>query len=210
MSAARRADQQGGNPLFRVERERVGQPRSWRNGSAVVDRIRLRLEELRAPNGEKLEEAISQAFSDGIAGYLRDRGFAIHDYSMRMVIHHNSGTQLWTGSPVLPLNKWLEGSERSRAWMDKLAKELNSSEGLNATSGEFYAELLFSKNPVRGSGCRGKKNNPGSLSYKDILKKKRCIIQIKNKDELCPARAIVTMKARENQDPEYRNIMQQS
>lgn len=62
LAAARRGDQQGGNPLFTVQRERVGEPRSWQNGTVVVDRVRLRLEQNREPNGEFLGEAIAEAF----------------------------------------------------------------------------------------------------------------------------------------------------
>ena len=46
------------------------------------------------------------------------------------------------------------------------------------------------------------------MSYEKLLKKRGCIIQIKNRDELCCARAIVTLKARVDKDPEYQNIMQ--
>ncbi|CAH3150475.1 unnamed protein product, partial [Porites lobata] len=88
----------------------------------------------------------------------------------------------------------------------KLAKQLNSAEDLDATKGEFYVEMTFS------SGCGGKnggkKGNPGWMSYEKLLKKRGCIIQIKNRDELCCARAIVTLKARVDKDPEYQNIMQ--
>ena len=42
----------------------------------------------------------------------------------------------------------------SRAWLDRLAKQLNSSESFDATSGKFYAELLFFKNRSRGSGWK--------------------------------------------------------
>lgn len=41
--------------------------------------------------------------------------------------------------------------------------------------GIFYAELLFFKNRSRGSGCRGKKGNPGSMSYEQMLKKKNVL-----------------------------------
>ena len=108
----------------------------------------------------------------------------------------------------MPLREWMEGGQRSHAWLDKLAKELNSSEGLDATGGEFYAELLFVKNSSRGSGCRGQKKNPGNISYAEMLKRKRCVVQIQNKDQLFAARAIVTMKVRVDEDPEYRTIMQ--
>lgn len=152
---------------------------------------------------------MSEAFRQGLIQYVEDNQIGpVEDYSLWLPIHHSTGSHTWTSSLPLPLVDWLNGSEMSRVWLIRLAKQLNSSESFDGASGEFYAELLFFKNRCRGSGCHGKKNNPGSLSYKDILKKKRCIIQIKNKDELCAARAIVTMKAREDQDPEYRNIMQ--
>lgn len=92
----------------------------------------------------------------------------------------------------------------SRAWLDRLAKQLNSSESFDATSGEFYAELLFFENRSRGSGW--KKVNPGYMSYEQMLKKKKRIITIKNKDELCAARAIVTMKALADDDPHYQEL----
>lgn len=41
--------------------------------------------------------------------------------------------------------------------------------------GIFYAVLLFFKNRSRGSGCRGKKGNPGSMSYEQMLKKKNVL-----------------------------------
>jgi len=76
----------------------------------------------------------------------------------------------------------------------------------DASSGEFYAELLFFRNRGRGSGCNGKKFKVCGISYEQMLKKKRCIIEIKNKDELCAALAIVTMKAKADSDPEYQEI----
>ena len=47
LAVARRADQQGRNPLFSVRREGVREPRSWQNGTAVKDRVQLRLEQNR-------------------------------------------------------------------------------------------------------------------------------------------------------------------
>ena len=52
LSAARRSDQQGGNPLFDINMERIGDPRSFRNGVAVQHHVRFRLNQLRAPNGD--------------------------------------------------------------------------------------------------------------------------------------------------------------
>lgn len=92
--------------------------------------------------------------------------------------------------------------------MEKLAKQLNSAEDLDANEGEFHVEMTFIKSSGCGGKNGGKKGNPGWMSYEKLLKKRGCIIQIKNKDELCCVRAIVTLKAKVDKDPEYQNIMQ--
>lgn len=205
LSAARRGDQQGGNPLFRINPQKIGSPRVSRNGAAAQHAVRFRLEQLRAPNGEFQGEAVSEAFRQGLVQFVEDNQIGpIEDYSLWMPIHHSTGSHTWTSCPPLPLTDWLNGSEMSRAWLDCLAKQLNSSESFDATSGEFYAELLFYKNRSRGSGW--KKENPGYMSYEQMLKKKKCIVTIKNKDELCAARAIVTMKALADDDPHYQEL----
>jgi len=144
LSAARRAEQQGGNPLFQVSPERIHRPRPWQNGTVVQMAVRFRLEQLRSANGEFLGEAISEVFMQGLQQLIQSQNFQpVEEYSMSFQIHHNTGSHTWTSSPVISLTEWLEGSERTRAWLDKLTKQLNSSEGLDAAGGEFYAELLF-------------------------------------------------------------------
>lgn len=207
LSASRRADQQGGNPLFQIRPERIGNPRVFRNGAAAQHAVRFRLEQLRAPNGEFQGEAVAEALRQGLAEYLRENQIGpVEDYSLWMPIHHSTGTHTWTSCPALPLTEWLEGSEMSNARIDKLAKQLNNSESFDATSGEFYAELLFFRNRGRGSGCRGREGNPGNMSYEQMLKKKKCIVTIKNEDELCAVRAIVTMTALADDDPKYEDF----
>ena len=90
--------------------------------------------------------------------------------------------------------------------MENLVKQLNSSEDIDVAEGEFYVELNFFKQSGRGGTSRGKKHNPGRMSYDKLLKKRQCIIQIKNKDQLCCARAIVTIKARVNNDVQYDHL----
>ena len=139
--------------------------------------------------------------------YVLERGFAPQDFSMRMVIHHSAWTHLYTGSPLIPLTDWVEDRQRSREWLDRLVKQLNSAEDLDATSGEFFTELVFVKNRWRGAGANGKEYNPGRMSYETMLKKKRSVVTIKKKDKLCCARAIVTMKAKADQGPQCHNMM---
>lgn len=91
--------------------------------------------------------------------------------------------------------------------MDRLVKQLNSAEDLDVTSREFFTELVFVKNRSRGAGANGKGYNPGRMSYETMLKKKRSVVTIKKKDKLRCALAIVTMKAKADQDSQYHNIM---
>lgn len=115
-----------------------------------------------------------EAFRQGLVQFVRDNQIGpVEDYSLWMPIHHSTGSHTWTSCPPLPLVDWLNGSEMSRAWLDRLAKQLNSSESFDGASGEFYAELLFFKNRSRGSGCRGKKGNPGNKSNEQMLKKEK-------------------------------------
>ena len=58
----------------------------------------------------------------------------------------------------------------------------------------FFVELSFVK--TFGQGSRPAKKNPGKMAWEKMAKTKRCAVQIKNNDDLCPARAIVTMKER--------------
>ena len=54
-------------------------------------------------------------------------------------------------------------------------------------------------------GGTGRKRDVVNLE--SFLRKKDCIVQIKNKDELCCARAIVVPKAKLDKDPKYKSIV---
>ena len=77
---------------------------------------------------------------------------------------------------------------------------------IDVTEGEFYVELNFFKHSGRGATSRVKKHNPGRMSYGTLLKRRQYIIQIKNKDQLCCARAIVIIKARVDNDVQYDHL----
>ena len=57
----------------------------------------------------------------------------------------------------------------------------------------FYVELTFLKTLERGGKNGGARGNPGKIAWKKLTKKKR-VIPMKNKDNLCCARAVVTVK----------------
>lgn len=95
--------------------------------------------------------------------------------------------------------KWLISFQNSHSLL-----MLTSS--IDVTEGEFYVELNFFKHSGRGATSRVKKHNPGRMSYGTLLKRRQCIIQIKNKDQLCCARAIVIIKARIDNDVQYDHL----
>ena len=203
LMASRRAEQQGGNPLFTVNMERIQSPRSFRNGTALQLRVRFTLQQLRPANGEFQGEAVAEAFHQELVEFIRNPANGLtnpEEYEMSMAIHHNTGTHTWTQCKRVPVTEWLRGSEYTRAWLEKLANELNSAENFDAANGEFYAELSFFKTRQRGGGYR-KGNNLGPQSFVEILQKKS-VITVKNTDNLCLARALVTMKELVDGDPD--------
>ena len=192
--------------MFAVNMERVRAPRSFHRGVAIQMQVRFSLEQLRPPNGEYQGEAVAEAFHQGLINFIRDPRNGIvnfDEYSMFMAIHHSTGTHTWTSCPRVPLSEWIQGSPLTRQWLERLAKQLNSAESFDAASGDFYAELSFFRTHQRGG--RPAKNKPGNKSFEQLLKK-RSVITIKNKDELCFARALVCTKAFVDQDPQYQNI----
>ena len=204
--ATRRAEQQGGNPLFAVTVQRIQPTRSFQNGVALQSQVRFFLRQLRTPNGEPQGEAIAEAIHQGLVNFVRDpaNGITNHDdYSLAIVVHHSSGNNLWTSAKRIPLKEWIEGSEYTRLWLETLANQLNSIQSFDATDGEFYAQLSFFRTERRG-GKPGKQKLL-RLSFKDILRK-QSILEIKNTDNLCLARALITMKAYVDKDPHYREI----
>ena len=104
---------------------------------------------------------------------------------------------------MIPLTDWVQNNQRSSEWMEKLAKQLNSAEDIDVTEGEFYVELNFFKHSGQGGTSCVKKHNPGRMSYETLLKQRQCIIQTKNKDQLCCAPAILTIKDRVDNDVQY-------
>ena len=207
LKASRRAEQQGGNPLFAVQMQRIRPTRSFHRGVVLQYQVRFTLQQLRPPNGEPQGEAIAEAFRQALVGFVSDpaNGLTPHeDYSLSMAVHHSSGNNLWTSTARVSVKEWLDGSEYTRAWLESLANQLNSIQSLDAADGEFYAELSFFRTERRGG--RPGKTNVKRLSFQDILKKKS-ILEIKNTDNLCLARALVTVKAREDNAPQYKRIL---
>jgi len=107
------------------------------------------------------------------------------------------------------VSEFEEGSERLDTYLQALANKLNSNQAFEADD-SFTMETTFIRTPAPGSG-HGKRYKPSSAVVRGIVKHSR--ITIKNEDELCCARAIVTMKALidangNTRDRHYHNLKQ--
>ena len=114
-------------------------------------------------------------------------------------------THVWSQSARhVPLNEWLSNQEYEHAFLEDLARKLNSAEVVDPERDGFFAEPTFVKRLGRGGAFE--RNNPERIAWEKIAKKKKCIIRIPNKDDLCCARAIITMKERVDKGSHYQNL----
>jgi len=92
------------------------------------------------------------------------------------------------------VKEFMEGSFKTDQLLRKMAGKLNSNESFDSNQ-TFEMDLIVLAPKPTGSG-NGKRLNPGQMGYKVSRQTKQSIVEIKNKDTLCCARAIVTMQAR--------------
>ena len=90
------------------------------------------------------------------------------------------------------VREFLERSLRLDTLLQSLADKLNSNESYDPQLG-FEVLLSVIAMPTRGS--RRQNRSVGRKNLDKVLRQKKCLVSIKNKDQLCCARAIVTMCA---------------
>ena len=209
LAAARRFDQRGGNPIFRAIFTAVGRNRSFR-GVVQQNKYRLTFQQLRpADEHEPLGEALTEAIRQGLEQVVQAENINPAQYSLLLAIHSNSFTNSWAQSARhVPLNEWLHNQEYARSYLEQLARKLNSAQVVDPERDGFFVELTFVKTFGRGGKNGGKKGNQGKMAWEKMAKKKKCVIQIQNKDDLCLARGIVTMKERADEGSHYHNLRQ--
>ena len=209
LAAARRFDQRGGNPIFRAIFTAAGRNRSFR-GVVQQKKYRLTFQQLRPADGhEPLGEALTEAIRQGLEQVVQAENINPAQYSLLLAIHSNSFTNSWAQSARhVPLNEWLHNQEYARSYLEQLARKLNSAQVVDPERDGFFVELTFVKTFGRGGKNGGKKGNPGKMAWEKMAKKKKCVIQIQNKDDLCLARGIVTMKERADEGSHYHNLRQ--
>lgn len=103
----------------------------------------------------------------------------------------------------IKVGDWKRNAEPARQLLEMLSKILNSNEQFEIND-SFHIEITHVKDPLRGSGR--KRLKPGEMHIDDLLRTKRSVVYIDNKDELCCARALVVTKAKKDRHPKYDTI----
>ena len=179
-------------PLFAFSFIRVGPRRRWRNTVRGMT-YRATLEQLRdATPSDNVGEALTEALRVGMEQQLRAEGAQPHDRVNFSITAH--GFQHAFQTINFHVGEFLARTMRITTLLQTLAEKLNSNESFEPDQG-FEVTMVIVDMPTPGRGRRKKKNNPGQKCVETFTHNKRSVIKIRNKDELCCARAIVTGRA---------------
>lgn len=178
------------SPLFKFKMVPIGKRRTWRD---VVrrDTFHAELQQLReAIPDDNIGQALTEALHEAIQNEIGRQRRPPHHF-VNFVITANAFAHAYQ-TINFTVEEFFKRTARIDELLRKLAANLNSNESFNLSDG-FNVEVVFVKIPEKGKGKR--KNNPGQRCLDRENKKKKCIIPINNQDDLCCARAIVTMRA---------------
>ena len=106
----------------------------------------------------------------------------------------------------LTIRDWQNDTERADEVFTTLANTLNSNEDFEIDD-TFHMEIVTIPPKPTGRGSRHKLK-PGHQKSSVFRKTKQSVIEIKNHDDLCAARAIVVAKAKADNHPQYNSIKQ--
>ena len=175
----------GTNPLLEFDLQPIGARRNWRN---AVDKQRYEAT-LRQQRDSTPTDNIGQELTHALRRSIQRQIDADNTLSPHSTIHFSMQSSAFTHA--------------FQSTTFTVSEEF-------APDDTFSMETTFIRTPEPGSG-NGKRYKPSCAAARGIMKKSR--ITIKNKDNLCCVRAIVTMKALADangntRDPEYHNLKQ--
>ena len=183
--------QMGGNPLFQFDFLPVSSKQWMKRVEKTV--YRTKLKQKRSPRDtDDVGVAIVNAMEASTRQHLTKIGAREEDRVFLAITAHDFNHIYQTTE--FTVREFKAGSTRLDQLFRKLAGKLNSNEAFHPDQG-FQLDLTLVRPLGTGSG-HDKQLNPGRMGYQMSRLVKKSIIEIKNKDDLCYARAIVTMKAR--------------
>ena len=135
----------------------------------------------------QMEEALQRAIRDQI---LEDPEVQPNDH---FLININSNRLRHSyHSTRMRVREWTDNDLRAREIMQQISRMLNSNEQFRLDD-SFSLHISHIRDPGQGAG--NQRIRKGSMALEKLLDLKKSVIKIKNEDELCCARPIVTMKA---------------
>ena len=153
------------------------------------------------PLPHRLEDALQRAIRSQV---LEDPEVQPEDH---LLVNINSNRLRHSyHSTRMTAREWMANGPRVQELLQQISKMLNSNEHFQMDD-TFSLHVSHIRDPGRGSGRLRK----GRLAIEKLLDTKRSVVKINNKDELCCARAIVTMRALADangdpRNPDYRNL----
>ena len=181
------------SPLFTFDVRPSAMPQRWKN-TVHKTRHSARLQQSREPEvgdhlGSEMTDAVRRALLSTISLHpnLGDHDQIHFTMQAKALSEGNNHCFQSTRFTVAEVR---DGGQRLTAYLQQLARQLNSGQSFSSGD-EFTLDTTTIVMPERGS--RPKKYDPIKAAVRGIVKRSR--IPIKNKDELCCARAIVTMRA---------------
>ena len=178
-------------PLFQFHMQPIGKRRRWCDVVKLAQ-FNAQLRQLGdSVAGDNIGMALTEALHHAIETELdQEQRPANHFVNFAITTHgftHPYQTANFT------VGEFLQRTPPLDEMLATLAGKLNSNESFNPDRG-FQVDVVFVSMPGPGSG-RGRKSNPERRCLDGENKKKRYIITFNNRDALCCARAIVTMRA---------------
>ena len=202
------------NPLFKANLIFMPYQRQGLKGAVKKQQFTVNFEQLRPPRegenlGDGLSESLFQATRDSILKDELPESTKVHLTLTSK--EHNQGT-VQSNSLIsnakygIPIKQFIERGDYVHTMFESLAQKMNSAQNMNPAIG-FNATLTFITYPEKGGKGPASKS-PGRIPFNLLHKKKKSVIRIENSDQLCCARAIVTVKEYVDGDPhkQYRNL----
>lgn len=203
---SRSASQQGG-ALFNMHFTPTALPQRWRD---VLERNRYRatLQQTRDPRADdNVGEELVSAMRRAIDGRMGDTPNLQPHHTWHFTMQSDRFAHAFQ-STTFTVREFQQGSDRLATYLQSLADKLNSNEDFEPND-TFTVEMTMIRTPGRGAGRNKRHAKLGRLAIDKVLNAKRSIVKIDNDDQLCCARAIVTMQAWADggpDDPNYQNL----
>ena len=180
-------------PLFVANVIKLGPAKRWKQNAVVNQKFMMTLDQQRSPkHTEDLNIEATYAIADATDELIEELKIP-EDYWMTLQIgskeHRREGLtgETWK----IDVGDFTRRAAMTQAVLQNLSHVLNSGEFITNDVG-FSASVLFSR-PERKGGKRAGAS-PGQKIWDQMAKESKCVCEIKNKDSLCCARAIVVMR----------------